>query len=49
VPDCFKTSPCAKLSSQNEFDLHENEPAGVTHSIDWFDMKTCSDTEAKGT
>jgi len=28
--------------------MHENEPAGRTHSYEWFHTKTRFDTEAKG-
>ena len=44
----FKTSLCANLSYDNEFDLHGNEPVGGGHiSYEWFPTKTHFEIEAK--
>ena len=40
----FKTSPTAKLSFENESDLHENE---LLEGGQWFRRKVCFDIEEK--
>ena len=44
VPLFQNESSCKTLRYENEFDLHENEPAGRTHFLyEWFRTKTCFD------
>ena len=44
----FQNKSVPKLSSENEFDLHENEPLGETHfHVNWFRTKVHFDKEAK--